>query len=88
MMGRVCTQDEVVVLLMSWGIPYIEALRCFRSYDVGGTKQVTFEQFFYDWEPIWRFQIQRVEEAKTKFYGFSATLSDRIAERQPDKASA
>lgn len=75
------SKDEVVVLLMSWGIPYIEALRCFRSYDVDGTKEVTFEQFFYEWEPIWRFQAHRVTEAKTKFYGFTATLSQRIAER-------
>jgi Ca2+-binding EF-hand superfamily protein len=77
----VVTRDEVVVLLMSWGIPYVEAFKCFTIYDEHKTKAITFEQFYEDWAPIWQFQIQRVDEAKTKFRGFSTSLGKRVTSR-------
>jgi hypothetical protein len=42
-------------------------LECFRSYDVEKLREVTFEQFFNDWEPVWRLQLSRVDEAVKQF---------------------
>ena len=72
-------QEEVVALLLSWGIPYHEALECFRSYDVEKLREVTFEQFFNDWEPVWRFQLSRVDEAVKQFFHFSEAVATRAA---------
>jgi hypothetical protein len=72
-------QEEVVALLLSWGIPYHEALECFRTYDVLKAKEVTFAQFYTDWEPVWRFQLTRVDEAVQHFFHFSESVASRAA---------
>jgi len=54
-------------------------LECFRSYDVEKLREVTFEQFFNDWEPVWRFQLSRVDEAVKQFFHFSEAVATRAA---------
>jgi hypothetical protein len=73
----VLQQEEVVALLLSWGIPHHEALECFRSYDVEKAREVTFAQFYTDWEPVWRFQLTRVDEAVQQFFHFSEAVATR-----------
>eukprot|EP01050_Picozoa_sp_SAG11_P014237 SAG11_NODE_1731_length_4363_cov_4.183865_6_plen_60_part_00 len=54
------------MLLVSWGVPYVEALACWSTYAAGGSaaeqmvggRAVTFEQFYVEWAPIWQFQVQ------------------------------
>jgi hypothetical protein len=75
----VLQQEEVVALLLSWGIPQHEAIECFRSYDVGKAKEVTFAQFYTDWEPVWRFQLTRIDEAVQQFFHFSEAVATRAA---------
>lgn len=66
-------RDEVLALLLTWGIPHGEAARCFDKYDVADTGELSFEAFFVHWEPVWRFQLERIEEAVTHFHRFSAS---------------
>ena len=75
-------QSEVVALLLSWGIPQHEALECFRAYDVDDARSVTFEQFYRDWEPVWRFQLGRVDDAVRQFFTFSAQVEERAQLRK------
>eukprot|EP01048_Picozoa_sp_COSAG05_P006778 COSAG05_NODE_456_length_9625_cov_17.941214_5_plen_768_part_00 len=66
-------RDEVLALLLTWGIPHGEAVRCFDKYDVADTGELSFEAFFVHWEPVWRFQLERIEEAVTHFHRFSTS---------------
>ena len=75
-------QSEVVALLLSWGIPQHEALSVFRKYDVDDARSVTFEQFYRDWEPVWRFQLGRVDDAVRQFFTFSAQVEERAQLRK------
>ena len=78
----VLQQEEVVALLLSWGIPYHEALQCFKSYDTGNEREVSFAQFFGDWEPVWRFQLSRIDEAVKHFVNFSEAVAVRAADKK------
>jgi hypothetical protein len=66
------TQNSIVSLLVTWGVPYAEALHCFDIFDsrsaVGSIGRVSFQEFFDDWEPIWCFQLGRVDEAVRNFH--------------------
>lgn len=65
------TQSSIVSLLVTWGVPYAEALHCFDIFDshsaAGCIGRISFHEFLVDWEPIWRFQLGRVDEAIKQF---------------------
>lgn len=79
------TKESITSLLVTWGVPYAEAMHCFDLFDahssIASRNQVSFHEFFIDWEPVWRFQLSRIDEAVSHF-----RLSQELAE-EPEKGS-
>jgi hypothetical protein len=76
---------ELVDVLVSWGVSQLEAESIFDSLDVQAAEEedrkVTREEFEEEWEPIWRYQVQKIQGAILKYKRFSAneTRRERIA---------
>ena len=65
------TKESITSLLVTWGVPYAEAMHCFDLFDarssIASRSKVSFHEFFIDWEPVWRFQLSRIDEAVAQF---------------------
>ena len=65
------TKESITSLLVTWGVPYAEAMHCFDLFDarssIASRSKVSFHEFLIDWEPVWRFQLSRIDEAVAQF---------------------
>ena len=76
-------RDEVANVLVSWGVGPGEALEIFDQLD--GLKEskedtvgkVTEEEFYEEWEPIWQYQVDAIENAINKYRNFQSNDIDR-----------
>jgi len=69
-------KGEVADVLVSWGVPRMESEMIFDQLDGKHNSddtlgRVTEEEFYDEWEPIWRYQVKAVEAAINKYKRFS-----------------
>ena len=55
------SKDELVEVMVSWGVPRPEALLCFAHLDKDHGSTISREEFYSDYEPIWLYQVDRMK---------------------------
>jgi hypothetical protein len=79
--------EELVDVLVSWGLTQTQSEDVFRLLDVEGRgedlyhRRVTREEFREAWEPIWRYQVVNIEAAVNKYRRFASQEVKREAEK-------
>lgn len=71
-------KEELVEVLAAWGVPRLEAERCFEKLDDDSDGVCTREEFYDKYEPIWQYQLSRVKNAIDKHANFASQEAKRL----------